>query len=313
MLETLSRLLVIGGSGFVGKHLLEEAAQKQIQVFATKLPHERVDAPFVKTYDLDVLDGDSVIGLLKDVRPQAIIHLAAQSSVALSWKDMDLTMDINIKGPIHVLNAVNTVDPRIRVLLAGSSEEYGRTSSGQIAENHPPNPLNPYAISKLTQTMLGNMFCRAYGLDVVMMRAFNHIGPGQKQGFVVPDFCKQIVEIERGRKEPAVSVGNLSAVRDFSDVRDIVRGYLLALSKGKSGEIYNIGSGKGTRIETILNLLLKHAKVPIQVVQDPEKFRPVDIEVIKADISKLQADTGYSPTIPLEESLVSVLEYERLH
>lgn len=310
----LSRLLVIGGSGFVGHHLLELTASKQIETYATKLPFEKIDAHCQHVFDLDIMDIQSVINILRDIRPQAVVHLAAQSSVGASWKSMDNTIDINIKGAIHVLDAIKQVDPSIRLLLIGSSDEYGRiTTSGKVSEKYVPDPVNPYAISKLAQTMLGKMYHRAFGLDVVMMRAFNHIGEGQKQGFVVPDFCRQIVEIENGIKPPILYVGDLTSARDFSDVRDIVCGYLLAILRGKSGEIYNIGSGKSVTIETILNFLLKNSKVPIQVVQDPEKMRPAETSIIAADISKLQSDTGYSPSIPLEESLVAVLNYERLH
>lgn len=310
----ISKLLVIGGSGFVGQHFLELANELHIPVAATKLPHEAVAAPCEQIIDLDILDDAAVRRTFKETCPQAVVHLAAQSSVGFSWKNMEATMNINVMGALHVLQAAASADTKPRLMMIGSAEEYGHVpSSGQISEDWQPEPANPYAVSKLTQTMLARLFHQAYSVDVVMMRAFNHIGAGQRPGFVVPDFCRQIVNIERGKQPPVISVGNLSAARDFTDVRDIVRGYMLALRYGKSGEIYNIGSGKSVTIGTLLNDLLALAKVPITVRQDPAKMRPVEVPLVRADITKLHMDTGYQPKIPLEESLLAALEYERKH
>ncbi|MDD4797723.1 MAG: GDP-mannose 4,6-dehydratase, partial [Eubacteriales bacterium] len=283
-----------------------------IAVVATKLPHEHIAAPCRRVMDLDILDAQAVVGAVSRTQPDAIVHLAAQSSVALSWRDMDLTLDINIKGALHVLQAAAAAQNKPRVLMIGSSEEYGLPPpSGQIAEDWPPQPVNPYAVSKLTQSLLTQVFYRAYGVDAITMRAFNHIGAGQKPGFVVPDFCRQVVAIEQGKQPPVITVGNLQAARDFTDVRDIVNGYLLALRHGRSGETYNIGSGKSVTIETLLRQLLSLSTVPVTVRQAPEKMRPVEVPLLCADISKLRAHVGYEPQISLVDSLRAALEYER--
>lgn len=307
-----SPVMVIGAAGFVGRHLLEQLQRIGADVIATKLPGEVLRAPCRTCVDLDILDSSAVASLLKEYQPASIIHLAAQSSVALSWKKMDLTVDINLKGTLHLLNAVREICPRTRVLLVGSSEEYGPIHEpGPVNEGCCPHPSNPYAISKAAQTLFGQAFHKAYQLDVIIMRAFNHIGAGQAQGFVVPDFCRQIVRIENRVEKPEMLVGNLEAKRDFSDVRDIVRGYILALSHGKSGEIYNIGSGVATSIQTLLDKLLSFSSCSIKVRQDPNRMRPSDTPVIQADIAKLQRDTGYVPQIPLDQSLREALECER--
>lgn len=281
-----------------------------MQVVATKLPHESLSFMGADVLDLDILDAEETRRLLQEVSPDYIFHLAAQSSTGLSWEKPELTIEINVIGALHVMDALRQLPKSTRMLLIGSGEEYGlvRTCEVPIKEETILRPGNVYAISKATQTMLGALYANAYGLHIVCARSFNHIGPGQSCHFVVPDFCRQIADIERSLQPPIISVGNLEAVRDFTDVRDVVRAYLLLIEKGRAGEIYNVGSGNAVSIQHLLDLMLSFSPCSIKVERNEIKYRPVDVPVISADISKLQKDTGWSPEITLEESLRDALE-----
>ena len=222
-------------------------------------------------------------------------------------------MDVNVKGSLNVLDAVRELDYRPRILLIGSGEEYGhvRPTEVPIQEDNVLRPGNIYAATKACQNMIGSIYARAYNMDIMMVRAFNHVGPNQAPIFVVADFCKQVAEIEKGLREPMMRVGNLSAKRDFSDVRDVVRAYALLLEHGKSGESYNVGSGKAVEIQHILDLILANAKVPVTVEVDRERLRPVDVPIIEADVKKLVDCTGWKREIPLEQTIKETLEYWR--
>ncbi len=310
----MKKALVIGAAGFVGPYLIRQIiSSRDWEVFATKMPGEEVPVEGITVYDLDLLKDGEASELLKKVRPDYIFHLAAQSSVALSWKKPDLTVDVNIKGSLHVLDAVRELDYSPRVLLIGSGEEYGHVSEEDIpiTEDTLLRPGNLYAATKACQNMIGKIYQEAYDLDIMSVRAFNHIGPNQTPAFVVADFCKQVAEVEKGLKEPVMHVGNLSARRDFTDVRDVVRAYVDIMEKGKAGETYNVGSGRAEAIKDILDKILSLSDVDIKVETDPSRLRPVDVPVIEADINKLQACTGWEPAIPLEQTLTDTLEYWR--
>lgn len=302
------RALVIGAAGFVGPFLIDELQRQGWLVTATRLPGEALDTT-AEVCELDIMDIDAVATLLQKTIPDAVIHLAAQSSVSLSWDKPDLTVDINIKGTLHLLNALRDMDKPPRTLLVGSGEEYGAVPPDAIpiTENTPMHPGNIYAVTKATQNMLGSLYAKAYQLPVIMSRSFNHFGPGQAPIFVASDFCKQVAEIEAGKRDAVMRVGNLQARRDFTDVRDVVRAYVLLLDKGKAGETYNIGSGKAISIQNLLDTILKLARVPVLVETAPNKLRPVDVPVIEADIRKLQEATGWAPEIALETSLEDTL------
>lgn len=307
------KALVIGGAGFVGTHLLRYLARQGFALAATKLPGEQLACDQARSYDLDIQDAQAVAALLREVEADYVFHLAAMASTSFSWQHPDVTMQINVLGTLHVLDGLRGLPKAPRLLLVGSGEEYGSVHPDQvpITEETLLRPGNVYAISKATQTMLGTLYAKAYGLEVVCSRAFNHIGPGQSLSFVVPDFCQQIACIERGEQEPVLRVGNLEARRDFTDVRDVVRAYVLLLERGRAGEIYNVGSGGAISISRLLELLLAHTRADIRIEVDPGKFRPVDVPLIVADIKKLQNDTGWSPEIPLEESLRDSMEAAR--
>jgi GDP-4-dehydro-6-deoxy-D-mannose reductase len=234
--------------------------------------------------------------------------------VAVSWKNPQLTVDVNIKGVLHLLDAVRSIEHYYpRILLVGSGEEYGYLREGAcpVSEEEPLHPGNLYAITKACQNMIGSVYARAYGMGIVMVRAFNHIGAGQSPQFVAADFAMQIAEMEAGLRPPVMHVGNLTARRDFSDVRDVVRAYVLLMEKGRSGETYNVGSGHAVSIQELLDILLGFSTRSVAVEQDPARMRPSDVPVIEADIRKLQEDTGWQPEYTLEETLHTMLSVNR--
>lgn len=305
--------LVIGAAGFVGNYLIEEMVKNGMEAYATKLPHEKLENQNAKVYDLDIMDKDAIVSLLFEVRPDYIFHLAAQSSVGLAWKNPGLTIDVNIKGGVNVMDAIRELFYKPRVLLIGSGEEYGHIQPGEtpICEENHLRPGNIYAATKVCQNMIGSIYSKAYDMELMMVRAFNHIGPGQAPMFVVSDFCKQVAEIEKGLKEPVMRVGNLAAKRDFTDVRDVVRAYVLLVQAGTAGETYNVGSGNAQAIQEILDLIVSMSKVDIRVEVDPNKLRPVDVPIIEADITKLNKLTGWKPQIMLKETIKETLDYWR--
>ena len=310
----MKRALIIGAAGFVGSYLIDHIQKHCVwSIVVTKMPQETMACPAVDICDLDILAPEAIERLLEEQRPDYIFHLAAQSSVAVSWKNPGLTVDVNVKGSLNVLDAVRKLDYKPRVLLIGSGEEYGHVRENEVPvqEDNVLRPGNIYAATKACQNMVGAIYAQAYGMDVMMVRAFNHVGPNQSPIFVVADFCKQTAEIEAGLKEPVIKVGNLSARRDFSDVRDVVRAYVELMEKGKAGETYNVGSGNAVEIRKILDMILCRSKKEIRVEVEPSRMRPVDVPVIEADISKLKACTGWKQKITLEETIQDTLEYWR--
>ena len=308
------KALIIGGAGFVGNYLIDHLKNDlKWDVFVTKMAHETLNNDKAKVLDLDILDKDQITNLLKKVRPDYIIHLAAQSSVGLSWKNPALTIDVNVKGSVNVLDAIRELDYKPRVLLIGSGEEYGhiKPEESPIVEENAVRPGNIYAATKACQNMIGKIYADGYDMDVMMVRAFNHIGPNQTPVFVIADFCKQVADIEHGKAEPVIYTGNLSAKRDFTDVRDVVRAYGLLIQKGQKGETYNIGSGNAIAIQEILDRILKFSKVEIKAEVDAKKLRPVDVPIIEADTTKIRECTGWKPEIPLDITLNETLEYWR--
>lgn len=312
-------VLVIGAAGFVGGHLLAYLSGiSRLDVCATKMQAESISVdgyPAVSVFDMDITDKSSIDNVMRTVNPKRIIHLAAQSSVALSWMQPSLTVSTNITGTLNVLDSVREFAPDCRILLIGSSEQYGKISPDQlpVKETAATSPENPYAISKAAQEMFANLYVKSHRMDIILTRSFNHIGPGQSPVFVVADFARQIAEIEKGMRLPIIKVGNLSAKRDFTDVRDIVRGYWSLLEKGKTGETYNVGRGQSYAIDRILKDLMRMSQVEISVEADPDKVRPSDVPEIVADIGKIQRDTMWSPSIDLHVSLSDTIDYWRNH
>lgn len=310
------KALIIGAAGFVGGYLTEELSSHGYAVYATKLPFEAVDGGTCAVYDADITDARRIAEVVTEVRPDAVFHLAAQSSVKRSWEDPLLTLNVNVIGALNVLTACKALyenGEKPKILLIGSAEEYGKVTPEQcpISEELNCVPKSPYALSKLTQNGLGRIYCEAFGMDIITVRAFNHTGPRQSPAFVLADFSKQVAEIESGSKPARISVGNLEAMRDFTDVRDIVRAYRLLAERGRGGETYNVGRGEAVMISALLNTVLGEAKCQIEVLRDESKMRPSDVPLHVADIRKIKKDTGWQPSISLEKTARDTLEYWR--
>jgi GDP-4-dehydro-6-deoxy-D-mannose reductase len=309
------RLLVTGAGGFVGGHLLDHlrAAQPEAEIHGVVLPGGAASwrAPAgVHVLGADLDDPADAAAAVERARPDGIVHLAGQSSVHRSWADPAGTLRTNVLGIVHVLDAVRGAGLRPAVLVVGSADEYGPVpaSSPPLVEGTPLRPTSPYAVSKVAQAALALLYGPAGGMRVVVTRTFPHTGPGRGEAFAESSFARQIAEIEAGLREPVVEVGNLDAVRDFADVRDVVRAYALLLERGRAGEAYNVCSGRGRRIGDVLARLLAATEVPIEVHVDPSRLRPADVPVLVGDNAKLVVATGWQPRIPFDETLRDLLD-----
>ncbi len=305
-------LLITGATGFVGTHLrryLREATDWQVT--GTAFPERPPEScyPRERCVALDARDDARVRALLREVRPDAILHLAAQSHVPTAYKDPWDTLENNIKGQLNLLEACVALELKPRFIAVGSGEEYGRATEDELPlrESHPLRPENPYSVSKVAQDALGYQYFRSYEIPVMRVRPFNHVGPGQSERFVLPAFASQVARIEAGKQEPVLRVGNLSPARDFTDVRDVVRAYHLLLLHGEPGEVYNISSSRARTVQSLVDQLLALAEVEITVETDPERYRPADVPIIYGSAEKLEAATGWQPEIPFEKTVADVL------
>jgi GDP-4-dehydro-6-deoxy-D-mannose reductase len=311
------RALITGIGGFAGSHLAKYLLEhREIDVWGLDLLEGRAAQlrPRVTLHLGDMLmDLSALKALFAGAKPDYIFHLAAQAFVPASWADPWSTLENNVRGQLNVLLAAIAMDTYPRILVVGSADEYGIVAAEElpIRETNPLRPNSPYAVSKVAQDMLGYQYYASHKLPVVRVRPFNHIGPGQSPAFVASDFAKQIAESEAGLREPVVRVGNLQARRDFSDVRDIVRGYYLAISKGVPGQVYNLGAERSYSIREVLDGFLALSAVPITVEPDPARLRPSDVPEIVADCSGFRSRTGWRAEIPLERSLRDILDYWR--
>ncbi len=306
------RVLITGAGGFVGNHLAAHINRRlpDAQLFGTTfLPGERVHATLAASRRIDLKDAERVRALLREWRPDAIYHLAAQAFVPRSFEAPWETLENNILSQLNLITGCLDLAIRPRILIVSSAEIYGAAQAGQLpmAEDTPFRPSNPYSVSKVAQDMLGLQYHLSHDLPIMRARPFNHIGPGQNQRFVAPAFARQIAEIEAGQREAVIYVGNLAAKRDFTDVRDIVHAYQLIVEKGHAGAAYNVASGRAYSIQDLLETLLRLTDADIEVRVDSERLRPVDAPKILGDASKLQRDTGWRPTFTFEETLRDVL------
>jgi GDP-4-dehydro-6-deoxy-D-mannose reductase len=311
------RALITGISGFVGSHLAEYLLEHtDWQVAGTVYgPEENIEhlRDRLELYPAELSDLETVTSILEQAKPDRIFHLAAQPLVSLSRRDPWGTLAINIRLQLNILEAVARLESAARILVVGSSEEYGlvRPDELPIKETNPLRPTSPYAVSKVAQDMLGLQYHLSHKLFTVRVRSFNHIGPRQRLGFVAPDFASQVAQAEAGLREPVIQVGNLTPQRDFSDVRDVVRGYHLLITQGEPGEVYNLGSEQARSVRELLETLIAMARIPITVEQDPERLRPTNVPVIVADCTRIREQTGWRPKIAFEQSLQDVLDYWR--
>ncbi|NWO26310.1 GDP-mannose 4,6-dehydratase [Leptotrichia sp. oral taxon 417] len=307
----MKKVLVTGVDGFVAGYLSDYLFKSGYDVYGTTIS-ETYKNDKIKIFKMNLLDAENVSDVIKNISPNMIFHLAGQSAVGLSWQKPVLTIDVNVNGTLNLLEAVRINNINSRILIIGSSDQYGtiKPEDCPIKETQLQNPQSPYGISKKTQEEIGKLYVKAYKMNIIFVRAFNHIGARQGKNFVVPDFASKIVKIEKSAV-PVLKVGNLDTLRDFTDVRDIVRGYLMLLESGKIGESYNIGSGNVIKIKDILKKLINLSSKKIKIEIDKEKFRPVDVPIVQCDNSKIKKDTGWSPEISIDETLKEVLEYWR--
>ena len=316
----MTTALITGITGFAGSHLAEYLLEHHgdVRVVGThrwRSPLDNVEGILdrIELRETDLRDLHSVYRTLEAVRPDYVFHLAAQSFVPTSWSAPASTLETNVIGQTNIFEAVRALalDPVIQI--ACSSEEYGLVHPDEtpIRETNPLRPLSPYAVSKISQDYLAYQYFQSYGLKTVRTRGFNHTGPRRGKVFVTSNFAMQLAKIEAGLQEPVIRVGNLDAIRDFTDVRDMVRAYYLAVTRARPGEVYNIASGKGITIRELLDRLIELAAVEVSIEQDPERMRPSDVEILLGDSSKFRADTGWEPQIPFEQTLKDTFEYWR--
>jgi GDP-4-dehydro-6-deoxy-D-mannose reductase len=313
------RVLITGMTGFVGSHLSEFLLNKNLEIYGIERWRSKTEniehiKDKIKLIKADIRDAHSMEDAVKKIEPDYVFHLAAQTFVPMSWNAPVDTLETNIIGTVNLFEAIrkSEIDPKIHI--AGSSEEYGMVYPNEIPikETNPLRPLSPYGVSKVAQDKLSYQYFKSYGLKIVVTRAFNHTGPRRGEAFVSSNFSKQVVEIEKGKKKPVINVGNLDAKRDFSDVRDIVRGYWLAVNKCDFGEVYNMCSGKAVSIKELLDLILRLGKVKgIKIVKDPARIRPSDVPILQGDYTKFREKTGWKPEIPLERTIEDLMNYWR--
>lgn len=304
------KYLITGCAGFVGRYLVD--AIRHVEPAAAIVAVDRVAQP--PGVQLDLLDLDAVGQLLAREQPDRLVHLASFSSVGLSWHEPVTSFTNNTNIFLNVLECVRRSSPRTRVLSIGSSEQYGqvRPADLPLRETTPQRPLSPYAVARVAQEHLGDVYMRGYGVDVVATRSFNHVGAGQSPQFVVSALGKQFAELAKGRRD-RIRVGTTSVIRDFLDVRDVVTAYVALLERGSAGEVYNICSGRGHSIADVIRMFAAVARVEPVLETDPALVRPVENAVVIGDHSKITTAIGWRPTIAFEDALRSVYEYWTAH
>jgi len=296
------RALITGSQGFVGRYLRQELEESGYEVVGLDIQ------PGEGAVQADLLNPEQLAAAVRQAEPDAVFHLAGQADVARSWKIPQRTMEINVLAAVNLMEAVRALNPSVRMVLVGSSDQYGNLGEAgrMVSESLVTHPQTPYAVSKKAQEEMAQVYVRAYGMNICMTRSFNHGGAGQRLGFLIPDFASGIVKVERGEAK-SLKVGNLTSRRDFTHVKDVARAYRLIGEKGKPGEVYNVGSGVTWSAQEILDKLCAMAVCPIPVEQDPARMRPSDTPVICCDHTKLTTDTGWQPQIPLEDILSDTL------
>lgn len=312
------KAFITGIAGFVGSHLSELLLSRGYEVYGLCRPRSRRDhidaiAGSLHLEDADLLDSHSLYATITKIKPEYIFHLAAQSFVPTSWVSPSVTLEVNIVGSANLFEAVRQagIDPVIQI--ACSSEEYGLVHPDEvpIKETNPLRPLSPYAVSKVAMDYLGYQYYQSYKVRIVRTRGFNHTGPRRGETFAESNFAKQIALIEKGKQKPVISVGNLEARRDYTDVRDMVRAYLAAVEKCEPGEVYNICTGNSIKIGDMLKLLLSFSKLKVDVQADPSRMRPSDVPTLLGDNSKFVTKTGWKAEIPFEKTMEDLLNYWR--
>lgn len=305
--------LITGSSGFIGHHFINFLDNNNIHckvIGADIIPPKSAEWRSISFYHelCDVRSEQVVKELLQKYKPDYILHFAAQSSVAQSWHDIGSTFVDNILPFVHIANFARQFCPDVKILIIGSSEEYGNVNSKEIPvkEDCILNPQNPYGIARMAQELLAKMYVKSFNNFIVMTRSFNHIGPGQNDSFAIPQFVKQIAHAKKNNVHCILKTGNLDVVRDFIDVRDAVRAYFELIQKGSSGEVYNICSGTGYSLRDIIDILSQIAQLEVSIEYDEGKFRPFDIPVMIGSHAKITYATGWKPVIPIHKTLQDI-------
>jgi GDP-4-dehydro-6-deoxy-D-mannose reductase len=309
-------ILVTGASGFAGSHLIDLLTAEGVQVVAWHRSKETPQtiaggsaSPEVIWQSVDLLDRDDVYRAIAELRPSAVYHCAGASHVGRSWESTANTLDVNVRGTHHLFEGLRRAGTRTRVVLPSSAMVYASAESA-LTEDHQLEPRSPYALSKLAQELVGRHAMNDR-LHVTIARAFNHLGPRQDPHFVASDFARRIADIEAGRWEAEIAVGNLNTRRDLTDVRDTIRAYRLILERGENGRAYNVCSGRAVSMGDLLDLLLSRARIPIRVRVDTRRYRPNDIPLVVGDRTRISTELGWQPQIPLDRTLDDVLEFWR--
>lgn len=301
------KALIFGVSGFVGHYLTEELRSHGYDVAGSDILPSCGNKN-VEYYDGDLLDPDFVAELIQKVKPDVIFNLAAISSVGASWKIPQTTIQVNVVGALNILEAAGKYARDAKVMFIGSSEEYC-VKDGAISESDPLSANNPYGISKMAQEQFVDSYRAKYGMKIYYARPFNHTGIGQKDSFVLPSFCKQAAMIEASGEGGDIRVGNLTAKRDFSDVRDVARAYRLIIESDDDSKIYNVGSGKAYGLDEMLQYIVSLCSVDVKVVVDQDRFRPIDTPIVLCDNSAIKRDLGWEPRYSIFDTLKDMYEY----
>jgi GDP-4-dehydro-6-deoxy-D-mannose reductase len=311
------RALITGINGFVGGHLADALlAQGRYDVWGLTRAPGRLQ-PFlrdrVQEVHADLSDPEATQRAIVAAQPAVIFHLAGQPFVPESFRNPAATLAANTLGALHIFLTLIEYRMRARVIVVGTNEEYGVIGEDDLPVNErtPLRPANPYGVSKAAQSLLALQYHHSHGLDVVRVRPFAHIGPRQNDRFVTASFARQIARIERGLQPPVVQVGNLSARRDFTDVRDMVRAYVLLAEHGEPGAVYNAGSGQAVMVRELLDYLLEASTTHVEVRLNPELMRPIDIPLVVCDATRLRERTGWQPQIALRQTLADILDFWR--
>lgn len=311
------KALITGIAGFAGSHLAEFLLTKNFSILGTVLEETNPNISHLEgKINLEVcnlLEKEKVLKVIEKIKPDLIFHLAGYTIPRLSYDQPEETFKINVFGQINIFEAIRNLELSTKVLIVGSSEEYGivKNPKKPVNENEPLNPVSPYAVSKVAQDFCGLSYFHTYKMPIIRIRPFPHLGPRLDERLAIPSFAKQIALIEKGIQEPVIKVGNLKAKRDFTDVRDMVYAYFLASQKCKVGEVYNIGSGKSYSLSQMLDILLSLTKVKIKIEVEQSRFRPIDVPEIICDATKFRKITGWRPKIKIEQTLKDTLNYWR--
>ena len=310
----MMKIAITGASGFVAGHFIDYLYDNNIECEILGLDRTSPKIDLTRYSDkikisfsiVDLMDKESLKSIIRNFNPGYILHLAAFSSVAYSWKYPSESFTNNSNIFLNLIDAVRETDPSCRVLSVGSSEEYGNVTRAELPlrESQPINPVSPYAVARVSQEMMSKVYVKAYKMNVIMTRSFNHIGPRQDDRFVVPSFLKRILDIKKaGQSEGEIETGDTTIIRDFVDVRDVVRAYYLLLTEGTPGEIYNICSGRALQLTEIINYIAEEVGVKVNTRVNPDYVRPDDNKEIVGSAYKIEAELGWKPEIDIKDTL----------